>query len=100
MQKPTLERALETALFASRWLLAPFYVGLVIALVGLLGVFGVDLWNELTHLFAAEPKKLAEAGIVMALSLIDLSLAANLLLIVIFSGYENFVSRIDVASHE
>lgn len=100
MQKPALERALETALFASRWLLAPFYVGLVVALVGVLGVFCADLWNEFTHLFAAEPKKLAEAGILMALSLIDLSLAANLLLIVIFSGYENFVSRIDTAKHE
>jgi len=100
MTKPYLERALEAALFASRWILAPIYVGLVIALLGLVGVFGVDLWNEATHLFAADPKKLAEAGIVMALSLIDLSLAANLLLIVIFSGYENFVSRIDVANHE
>jgi uncharacterized protein (TIGR00645 family) len=100
MQKPLLERALESALFASRWVLAPFYVGLVIALVGVLGVFGVDLWHELVHLFAVEPGKLAEAGIVMALSLIDLSLAGNLLLIVIFSGYENFVSRIDTANHE
>ena len=35
----------------------------------------------------------------MALSLIDLSLAANLLLIVIFSGYENFVSKIDIGDH-
>jgi uncharacterized protein (TIGR00645 family) len=100
MPKPALERALEAALFASRWVLAPFYVGLVIALIGLLGVFGVELWNELVHLFAVAPGKLAEAGIVMALSLIDLSLAANLLLIVIFSGYENFVSRIDTARHE
>ncbi len=100
MKKPTLERALEAGLFASRWLLAPFYVGLVFALAGVLVVFGVDLWRELVHLIHVDPAKLAEAGIVMALSLIDLSLAANLLLIVIFSGYENFVSRIDVASHE
>ncbi len=100
MPKPAVERALEAALFASRWVLAPFYVGLVVALVGLLGVFGVDLVHELAGLFAARPDKLAEAGIVMALSLIDLSLAANLLLIVIFSGYENFVSRIDTARSE
>lgn len=100
MSKPHLERVLETLLFASRWLLAPFYVGLVIALVALLGVFGVDLYSEIAHLFVLAPEKMPEAGIVMALSLIDLSLAGNLLIIVIFSGYENFVSRIDTARRE
>jgi len=97
MSKPGIERALEATLFASRWLLAPFYVGLAIALVVLLGVFGVDLWSELVHLIGLAPAKAAEGGIVMALSLIDLSLTASLLIIVIFSGYENFVSRIHTA---
>lgn len=97
MSKPSVERILEAGLFASRWILAPFYVGLALGLVVLLGVFAVDLWSELTHLFAVAPGKIAEAGIVMALSLIDLSLTASLILIMIFSGYENFVSHIDVA---
>jgi uncharacterized protein (TIGR00645 family) len=94
--KPALERALELALFRSRWLMAPFYLGLVIALAGLLAVFGVELWRELSHLAAMTP----ENAILMALSLIDLSLAGNLLLIVIFSGYENFVSKLDTGTSE
>jgi uncharacterized protein (TIGR00645 family) len=96
MKKPALETALERGLFASRWLMAPFYVGLVIALAALLVVFFQELFRELPHLLAMTP----EDAILMALTLIDLSLAANLLVIVILSGYENFVSKIDTASHE
>jgi len=91
--KPAIERWLETGLFQSRWIMAPFYVGLVVALVGLLYVFGVELIHEMSRLGTMTP----DEAILMALSLIDLSLAGNLLLIVIFSGYENFVSRIDTA---
>ena len=94
--KPAVERTLELWLFRSRWLMAPFYVGLVLALVGLLYVFVLEAWRELSHLAAMTP----EQAILMALSLIDLSLAGNLLLIVIFSGYENFVSRIDAGDEE
>ncbi len=100
MSKSGIERGLEAALFASRWLLAPFFVGLVFALFILLVVFGVDLWTDLLHLIALPPAKMAEGGIVLALSLIDLTLTASLLLIVIFSGYENFVSRIDTGDHQ
>jgi uncharacterized protein (TIGR00645 family) len=92
-KKPLPAVWLEHALFASRWLMAPFYVGLVIALAALLVVFGEELLGD--TLKVVENGHPDEA-VVMALSLIDLSLAANLLLIVIFSGYENFVSRIDV----
>lgn len=96
MKKPLLETWLERGLFASRWLMAPFYVGLVIALAALIVVFFQELFHELPHLLAMKP----EDAIMLALSLIDLSLAANLLVIVILSGYENFVSKIDTASHE
>jgi uncharacterized protein (TIGR00645 family) len=89
--KPAVELWLELTLFRSRWLMAPFYVGLVFALAGLLVVFGAEVWRELAHVTTMTP----ESGVLMALSLIDLSLAGNLLLIVILSGYENFVSRID-----
>jgi len=51
---------------------------------------------ELAHI----PNVDAEAGLLLALSLIDLSLTGNLLLIVMFSGYENFVSKIHIADHE
>jgi len=94
--KPVLERWLEAGLFRSRWLMAPFYVGLVIALAGLVIVFANEAWHEFSHLFTMSP----EEAILMVLSLIDLSLAGNLLLIVIFSGYENFVSKIDTGDDE
>jgi len=100
MTKSKIETTLEAFLFNARWLLAPFYIGLVIALVVVLVAFGIELWAEVDHLLHTPVKKIAEGVIVMSLSLIDLSLAANLLLIVIFSGYENFVSRIETGPDE
>lgn len=86
------ERRLEAVLFASRWLMAPFYLGVVVALAALLFVFLRELVHEIGMLLEMN----AEGAILMALSLIDMSLAGNLMLIVIFSGYENFVSRLEV----
>jgi len=83
-------------LFASRWILAPFYLGMVLALAVILVIFVRELIMGLLHV----PTMDAEQSILLALSLIDLSLTGNLLLIVIFSGYENFVSKINVADHE
>jgi uncharacterized protein (TIGR00645 family) len=94
--KPALELWLELGLFRARWLMAPFYVGLVVALAALLAVFGVELVHQLSAVLTMTPEK----AILMVLSLIDLSLAGNLLLIVIFSGYENFVSKIHVGEEE
>ena len=91
-----IERALENGLFLSRWLMAPFYVGLVVALAMLLVVFV----EELVHALPLVMGSGAEAMILTVLTLIDLSLAANLVLIVIFSGYENFVSKINLEGHE
>ena len=91
----SVEHAFETLLFASRWLMAPFYFGLVVALVALLYVFGHETLTATLKL-----SELKETDIIVwVLSLIDLSLMANLLLMVIFSGYENFVSKMDVAEH-
>lgn len=95
-QKPALERYLELWLFRSRWLMAPFYMGLVVALGALLVVFVKAGIEDLSQIGAMSP----EGAILMALTLIDLSLAGNLLLIVIFSGYENFVSKIDTGDDE
>jgi uncharacterized protein (TIGR00645 family) len=94
--RPKLEVAVEAVLFASRWILAPFYLGMVLALAMVLVVFVRELFTELAHIQAMG----AEQAILLALSLIDLSLTGNLLLIVIFSGYENFVSKIHVGEHE
>jgi uncharacterized protein (TIGR00645 family) len=89
--KPHAELVLEKWLFRSRWLMAPFYVGLVSALLALLYVFVAEIWRELSHL----PSMRAEDAIMLSLSLIDLSLAGNLIVIVIFAGYENFVAKIE-----
>ena len=91
-----IESTLERGLFASRWLLAPFYVGLALAIFILLYVFALELW----HFVSMLPNMHTNTAILAVLSLIDLSLAANLLVIVIFSGYESFVSKFNVIDHE
>lgn len=98
-----MERILERGLFASRWILAPFYVGLVGALAMLFVVFAQELWHFISLTWAsltvagAEMMK-AQDAILACLALIDISLAANLIIIVTFSGYENFVSKMDVGA--
>jgi uncharacterized protein (TIGR00645 family) len=90
-----VERGLESLLFNSRWLMAPFYIGLVVSLAVLLLKFGMLLWEFVLHAPGAK-----ESDIILGvLSLIDVSLTGNLILIVVFSGYENFVSRIDPGGH-
>jgi len=90
-----LELLIEKFLFASRWLLLPFYLGLVGAIVVLIWYFGVE-FSHLIHMLIAGDGSL----IVGILSLVDLVLLANLLIIIIFAGYENFVSKIDTGDHE
>ncbi len=90
-----MERLIERSLFASRWMMAPMYLGLALALVILVWMFAVELW----HLVTILPAMTVNDAVLGVLALIDLSLAANLLLIVIFSGYENFVSRMDLQDH-
>lgn len=91
-----LERLIERILFASRWVMAPFYLGLAVALVLLLVKFMQELFHTVPNVFAMSESQL----VLSILSLIDLSLAGNLLLLVIFSGYENFVSKIDNTDHK
>ena len=95
MRKNRLEVLVEAGLFASRWLLAPLYIGMAAALGVLLWVFGATLVNDVMELTRTPNRKMAEAGILMILSMIDLSLVGNLLLIVILSGYENFIGRLE-----
>jgi uncharacterized protein (TIGR00645 family) len=95
-EKPSIESTFERGLFASRWLMAPMYMGLVAALAMLMFVFLQELYYYAAKLLTMG----ADEGILAILTLIDLSLAANLLLIVLFSGYENFVSKLDIADTE
>ncbi|MCC7168105.1 MAG: TIGR00645 family protein [Rhodospirillales bacterium] len=88
-----LEQAIEGILFASRWLLVPFYLGLALILIALGLGFAVEAW----HLFARVFNDGESALILGALSLIDIVLVGNLIVMVILSGYENFVSTIEAA---
>lgn len=91
-----IERALEKFLFASRWLLAPFYIALVVALALLLTKTMQEVWHFILHV-----GEQGEADVILAvLSLIDLTFTGSLIVIVIFSGYENFVSKIDESEHK
>lgn len=93
MTKSDLEKRFERGLFASRWLMAPMYLGLVVSLAMLTVVFG----KELVYYAPQVLTMTSEEAILVVLTLIDLTLAGNLLLIVLFSGYENFVSKLDIA---
>jgi uncharacterized protein (TIGR00645 family) len=87
----TIEKLFEHFLFTSRWLLAPVYLALVAAL-GILLVKAVKvLWELITGVMTANEDDL----IIGVLSLVDISLIMNLLIIIIFSGYENFVSKME-----
>lgn len=90
-----LKSTLEKILFASRWLLIPFYIALALSLV-VLAVKTVWVFAEaVPHAIEA-----SESSIILAvLGLIDLTLTGSLIVLVICSGYENFVSRITQAEH-
>ena len=96
MAKPTrLETAFERLLFSSRWLLAPFYLGLAVSLALLLAKFTMSAVDLILHGLSGSSDHL----IVGVLGLIDVSLMGNLVLMVMFAGYENFVSRMDLHDH-
>lgn len=91
-----VENALERVLFASRWVLAPFYLGLAISLIILLIKFAFELF----HMMQMALTMTESDAILGVLALVDLAFTGSLVIIVIFSGYENFVSRIDHSGHK
>ena len=87
-----MERIIERALLASRWILAPVYLAMSLALIALSIKFFQEVYHVLSHIWA-----IPEAEMVLAvLALVDMVLVASLVVMVMFSGYENFVSRIEV----
>lgn len=90
------EALLESLMFRSRWLLAPFFFGLIVAIAALLVKFA----KQLAALVAAVLAGGEHDVIILFLSLVDSALIASLLLIIAFSGYENFVSKIGAGDHE
>jgi uncharacterized protein (TIGR00645 family) len=91
-----MEQTLERVLFAMRWLLAPLYLGLGLLLI----MFSVQFFRELIHLVESATSILEVDLILMALTLIDLTLVASLIVMVMLSGYENFVSKLDLEGAE
>ena len=90
-----MEQFIEKTLFASRWLLAPLYLGLSLALLALGIKFFQEVYHVLSHILAS-----SEADMILTLlALIDLVLVGSLIVMVMFSGYENFVSRLEVGEH-
>lgn len=89
------EHLLERAFFNSRWISAPLYLGLVAGLLLVPVKFFQTVWGLWSHFLVLDFDDL----FVGVLDLIDLVLLANLVLIVMFAGYENFVSRLDVREH-
>ena len=88
--------AFERLLFACRWLLAPFYVALIVALVALLVKVVMRAYG-----MALNFQALGEEDVILgALGVVDLTLCGCLVVLVIFSTYSNFVSRIEPAEHE
>ncbi|MGB1800568.1 MAG: TIGR00645 family protein [Gammaproteobacteria bacterium] len=91
-----MERLIERSLFASRWLLAPIFLGLSLALVALIIKFFQELIHTLTSVLS-----LTEAELILRiLSMIDMALVGSLIVMVMFSSYENFVSKIDLEEGE
>jgi uncharacterized protein (TIGR00645 family) len=91
-----IEQIVERVLFASRWLLAPFYFALAAGLALLLAKVMQRVYDLVIGFTG-----LTEAGVMLGiLAIVDLTLTASLIVIVIFSGYVNFVSRIDAADHK
>ena len=87
-----MERFFENAMYASRWILAPVYFGLSLALIALTIKFFQEILHVLPNIFS-----IAEADLILVLlSLVDMTLVGGLLVMVMFSGYENFVSQLDI----
>ncbi len=88
-----LENFIEKAIFAGRWLLAPLYVGLLLALIPIIYRFFHAFWHMVTHMTESTTSEVT----LQVLELLDTVLLGNLIIIVLFAGYENFVSKIAVA---
>jgi uncharacterized protein (TIGR00645 family) len=108
-----MEKLIERLLFSSRWILAPVYLGLSLALIALGITFFVEVFNVFSHVFSNVVSHASDAGRAVAaaggvarnpeaelvlslLAMVDLVLVGSLIVMVMFSGYENFVSKLDI----
>ena len=91
-----MEKFIETLMYRARWLLAPIYLGLSFALIALGLKFFQEVWHLMWHVLSIKEAEL----ILVVLTLIDLAMVGGLLVMVMMSGYENFVSTLNVAEDE
>ncbi|MFV3076045.1 TIGR00645 family protein [Niveispirillum fermenti] len=92
-----LERFIERTLYASRWLLVPMYLCLAVVLIAFTLRFVMELWHLFDYALFGE----SEADLILAaLALVDLTLVGSLVVMVMISGYENFVSRIELGEND
>jgi uncharacterized protein (TIGR00645 family) len=89
------EEFLERIIFGGRWLLAPLYVGLMLSLIPLLYRFFSNFYDLMWHMTDSDMHHIT----LSILELLDTVLLGNLIIIIIFAGYENFVSKINVAQN-
>jgi len=87
-----MEATIERLLYGSRWILAPIYLGLSLALI----VLGIKFFQEVLHIFPIILATTEADMVLVILSLVDMALVGGLIVMVMLSGYENFVSQIDV----
>ena len=90
-----IEEVVEKVLFGGRWLLAPLYVGILLSLVPLIYRFFIEFLHLMEGVATLEMQEIT----LKILELLDVVLLGNLIIIVIFAGYENFVSKINVAAN-
>jgi uncharacterized protein (TIGR00645 family) len=88
-----LEDFLERVIFAGRWLLAPLYLGLLATLLPILYRFFHSFFHMMAHITTLSASEIT----LQVLELLDTVLLGNLIIIILFAGYENFVSKISVA---
>ncbi len=91
-----LEKLLEHIVFASRWVQAPIYFGLIIGSL----LYTYKFVEELIHLFIHTPELTEEVVMLGILTLIDISMVINLIVVVVIGGYSTFVSKLDFGQHE
>lgn len=87
-----MEKLIEQLIYRSRWVLAPVYLGLSVAVVAL----GVIFFRELFHLLTGSVNIKEADAILIVLTLIDIAMVGGLLIMVMMSGYENFVSQLNL----
>jgi uncharacterized protein (TIGR00645 family) len=87
-----MDRFIERTMYAARWLLAPVYLGLSLAIL----LLGLKFFQEVIHVFPIIFSMSESDLVLVILALVDLALVGGLLVMVMFSGYENFVSKLDI----